>query len=202
MNLKNEVFMTLKNKLLVMLIVSLFSASAFARSPGRELDISDVKTWNEFTEKMKTQEDRDRTDGQAYMISGALLVAGGIIGYHNSQSSVEKLAYSVSQSLGVAGIGYGAYLYNVGSEQTSFHQAVSSSTSLQMEQKDELVRNYVSEWRRNRYNERMIRILTHSIVAGMNFYNASREDQNELKQGLYVIGGVNALAAISLSFDF
>lgn len=183
-------------------LLMLSSQMVFARSPGRELSLDDVQSWKQFVETMKTQEDRDRVDGQAYMISGALLVVGGIVGYHNSGSSVEKLAYSVSQSLGVAGIGYGAYLYNVGSEQTSFYHTVNNTPSLNDSQKDELVKNYVTEWKTNRHNEKVIRIITHSIVAAMNFYNASRENQNDLKQGLYVIGGVNALAAVSLTFDF
>lgn len=186
----------------LILTLSFISQNAMARSPGRELKLDDVQSWKQFSETMKLQEDRDRVDGQAYMISGALLILGGVVGYHNSDGSIEKLAYSVSQSLGVAGMGYGAYLYNVGSEQTSFYHTVANSQTLNEGQRDDLVKNYVTEWKTNRYNEKVIRIVTHSIVAAMNFYNASRESQHDLKQGLYVIGGVNALAAVSLSFQF
>jgi hypothetical protein len=45
----------------------------------------------------------------------------------------------------------------------------------------------------------MIRIISHSIVAAMNFYNGSRE-QGDLRQGLFALGGINLLAAISISF--
>jgi hypothetical protein len=138
--------------------------------------------------------------GQAYILSGSLLILGGIIGYHNAHTPVEKLAYSVSQSLGVAGVGYGAFLHSVGSDQRTFFQSVSASKSLTIENKNELAQSYVATWRENRQNEKMIKIVTHSIVAAVNLYNGLLEE-GELRQGLVALGGINFLAAVSISFQ-
>jgi hypothetical protein len=110
------------------------------------------------------------------------------------------LAYSVSQSLGIAGIGYGAYLKNVGGEQRSFFETVENAHGLSLQDKDELVRSYSQTWKINRHNEKWLRIITHSLVAALNIYNGLNEEPGELRTGLFVIGGANALAAISLSF--
>ena len=189
-----------KTFLTLMIIFS--GASTLAESKAKEIRLADVKTWNEFKVKIEQEERKDHLKGQAYMISGGLLVIGGIIGYHNAQNSVEKLAYSVSQSLGVGGIGYGAYLSFVDSEQRSFYRSVESSQSLSEENKNEIVRNYVLNKAENERSERITRIVTHSIVGALNVYNGLREEQNDLRQGLIILGGVNILAAISLSFEF
>lgn len=189
-------------KIFLTLIIIFSGASTLAESKTKEIRLADVKTWNEFKVKMEQEERKDHLKGQAYMISGGLLVIGGIIGYHNAQNSVEKLAYSVSQSLGVGGIGYGAYLSFVDSEQRSFYRSVESSQSLSEENKNEIVRNYVLNKAENERSERITRIVTHSIVGALNVYNGLREEQNDLRQGLIILGGVNILAAISLSFEF
>ena len=186
---------------LILTSVSLLPV-AKAAGESREISLSQVKDWHQFKLKIEQQDRQDQIRGNAYMISGGLLVIGGIIGYHNAHNSVEKLAYSVSQSLGVAGIGYGAYLSFVGSEQKAFYQSIENSKSLTDENRNELVRNYVDTWEKNRKNERITRIVTHSIVGALNIYNGVREEQNDLKQGLIILGGVNLLAAISLSFEF
>lgn len=175
--------------------------SAQAQDKEREISLSEVKDWHQFKIKIEQQEQQDQKKGQAYMISGGLLVIGGIIGYHNAHNSVEKLAYSVSQSLGVAGIGYGAYLSFVDSEQSSFYRSIESSKGLTDQNKNEIVRNYVAQWQENKRSERITRIATHALIGGLNIYNGMREE-GDLRQGLIVLGGVNLLAAISLSFDF
>lgn len=194
--------------ILVIWISLCLCAEAVARQESqdmglsREVSLSEVRDWHQFKLKIQEQEKHDQLKGQAYMISGALLVAGGIVGYHNAHNSVEKLAYSVSQSLGVAGIGYGAYLNFVSSEQSSFYQSIDRSRSLTEENKNELVRNYVSNWQENKRAERLTRIATHSLIGALNIYNGFREEQGDLRQGLFVLGGVNLLAAISLSLEF
>lgn len=187
-------FMTLI--LLFFVSVQVFATSAY----HREVTLDKVENWQDFRKKMIEQENVDHTDGWAYMVSGGLLLAGGLVGYHNGQTPVEKLAYSVSQSLGVAGIGYGAYLHYVGGEERAFYDTVEHARGLRSQDKDELVRSYVQTWRINRHNEKVIRIVTHSLVAALNIYNALQEERGDLRTGLMVIGGANALAAISLSF--
>lgn len=188
-------------KFLVSLVLVL-SYVLNASAKEAEIDLSEVKTWSEFKSQIEEKEKRDQMTGQAYMISGGLLVLGGLIGYHNSRNSVEKLAYSVSQSLGVAGIGYGAYLSFVDSEERSFYETIDKSNSLSATNRDEIVRNYVVNWEENRRAERTTRIVTHSIVGVLNVYNGLREEQSDLKQGLVIIGGINLLAALSLTLEF
>lgn len=187
-------------KIILVLLVMIFSAEgAFARSMRKELSLEDVTSWKEFDQAMLEQESVDRTDGMAYMISGALLLAGGLVGYHNAGGNVEKLAYSVSQSLGVAGLGYGYYLYHVGTETRSFYESVRNTSGLSETNRNDLTRNYVKQWKVQQENEKWMKIATYALVGGLNLYNASRES-GDLRQGLTILGGVNLLAAISLTF--
>lgn len=185
-----------RSLILSTLILS-FSISAFAR---RDYSLEDTQDWAQFQNLIERQQAEEMKTGQAYVISGSLLILGGIIGYHNARTPIEKLAYSVSQSLGVAGVGYGSYLHSIGSDQRSFYESVLASKSLSTENKNELVQNYVRTWRENRQNEKMIKIVTHSIVAAVNLYNGLREE-GELRQGLVALGGINFLAAVSISFQ-
>lgn len=184
----------------IVLLLSLTSQAQI--NPQQEVDLNNVNDWKNFSQVMDEQIDTDERTGQAYMLSGGLLLLGGVVGYSSVGSSVEKLAYSVAQSLGVAGIGYGAYLLNVGGEERAFYQSVGKTSGLTLAQRDQLTKNYTAVWKERRRNEKLIRILSHSLVAAMNFYNASRTDQADLRQGLYVIGGVNAIVALSLFIEF
>jgi len=187
-------------RMIILSFILAFTFGAQAKNSLRDLNLHDASTWEEFKTVIKKQERDEILNGRAYVISGALLALGGMVGYHNAQTSVEKLAYSVTQSLGVAGIGYGAYLHNVGSPQRSFYQSVESSQSLTLENKNELVWHYVTNLKEDRATERLIKIVTHSLVSAINIYNGMRE-QGELRQGLIALGGIHALAAISVSFQ-
>jgi hypothetical protein len=185
----------------VVSVVILFCVSSVqAKLIEREFSFKDLQTWNDFARAQERQVSKDRDTGFAYMVSGALLTLGGSVGYHNSKTSVEKLAYSLTQSLGVAGVGYGAYLYHVGNEHRSFYESVRNTTSLSESQRNDLFRSYAEQVRVVQYNSKWIRIVTHALVGALNFYNASREPDQDLRQGLNVIGTANALAAVSLSF--
>lgn len=187
-------------KVLILLFFFAFSSWSHAGYQLRDLDLQDASTWEEFRSIIQKQEESEKLNGQAYMISGALLVLGGMVGYHNAHTSVEKLAYSVTQSLGVAGVGYGAFLSAVGSPPRRFYQTVEASQGLSAQNKNELVRNYVTYLKEDRSNEKMIKIVTHALVSAVNIYNGMRE-QGELRQGLIALGGIHALAAISISFQ-
>lgn len=170
-----------------------------AKTVRRELDVFSINNWSDFEKSMLVQNIKDEQDGRAYLISGALLIVGGTVGYSNSSNSVEKLGFSVSQSLGVAGLGYGSYLYFIGRDHSPFYESLSKS-SLNNQQKDELVKIYMERVRRNQDAEKWIRVASHATVSGINFYNASREEDRDLQAGLMILGLVNALAAVSISF--
>lgn len=175
------------------------SETSALKTVRRELDVYSISNWNDFDRSMKIQYEKDEQDGTAYLISGALLIVGGTVGYSNSSNSVEKLGFSISQSLGVAGLGYGAYLSFIGRDHSPFYESLSQS-SLNSQQKDELVGIYMKKVRKNQDTEKWIRVASHASVAGINFYNASREEDRDLQAGLMVLGLVNALAAVSISF--
>ncbi len=188
-------------KVWMTLILFLISGlQAFAKGPLRTLDLQDVQSWRDFQTAIQKQEKEEISLGQAYMISGSLLILGGAIGYHNAHTSVEKLAYSVTESLGVGGIGYGASLYNIGSSERLFYNSVEATQGLSTHAKDELARNFSAQWRDHKEDERLIKIVTHSIVAAVNLYNGLREE-GELRQGLTALAGINLIAAISFTFQ-
>jgi hypothetical protein len=187
-------------KLALFVVSFLFFFEAQAKLIERAFSFKDLRTWQDFATAQEKQESKDQETGTAYMISGVLLSIGGSVGYHNAKTSVEKLAYSFTQSLGVAGVGYGAYLYHVGNEHRSFYEAVRSTSSLTENQRNDLFLNYAEQVRVVQYNAKWIRIVSHALVGALNFYNASRESDQDLKQGLNVIGAANVLAAVSLTF--
>ena len=190
--------------LTVFFTAQLFSTVAVAQIKiHQEVNLDKVENWQQFSKAMDEDINSEESTGRAYMISGGLLLLGGIVGYNGVNGSVERLAYSVVQSIGVAGIGYGAYLYKVGSDDRAFYETVQNANGgLPNLQKDLLFSSYKKIRAERKRNEKYIRMIAHSLVAAVNFYNASKADQSDLRQGLYVLGGVNALVAISLAVDF
>lgn len=187
----------MKWTVLVLLIV-MQTMTAQARLIEKEINLSSMQSWSDFSSAMQEQEKRDKETGFAYMLSGALLTLGGSIGYHNAKTSVEKLAFSVTQSLGIAGVGYGATLYHVGHNHRAFYKSIDNVPSLSDTQKDDIFLSYAREMRSREVNSRWIRVVSHSLVAAINIYNGSREEDESLRQGLYFIGAANAFAAFSL----
>jgi hypothetical protein len=193
----------MKINILISLILFFSSSLSNAQlAPLKEVEVDKIQNWEQFDRIMLEQTETEEHTGQGYMISGGLLLVGGLVGYSSVSSNVEKLAYSVVQSLGVAGIGYGTYLYNVGGEERAFYRTVKGTNDLSLNAKNNLFKSYKGVWEQRRKNEKMIRILSHSLVAAINFYNGARAESTDLKQGLYVIGGVNALFALSMFIEF
>ncbi|GIL16944.1 MAG: hypothetical protein BroJett040_06950 [Oligoflexia bacterium] len=189
--------------IIALLLPILFMLSTQAKSLTQEYNLENVQTWEEFSRKVKLKTDKEQEEGRAYMISGGLLLVGSVVGYHNAHSSVEKLAYSVAQSLGIGGIGYGSYLYNIGGEERVIYTTILRA-DLGSHEKDALVRSYTHQWKENKQRDKMIRIVTHSLVGILNIYNGARvpSSEEDLRQGLYALGGINLLAALSLTITY
>jgi hypothetical protein len=188
----------------VMLGLSASASAAFAgdadndrfKVDGKSVDIS----WKGFGEAIEHRRVHQENEGLAYMISGSLVAIGSGIGMAQSDDAFAKAVYSISQSLGIASIGYGAFLYSVGDEDRHFYEIIESTHSLSIEQKNEILRHKLDSQSEVRRRETLIRIITHSLIAGVNIYNASREHDDGAKDILYFVGGVNAVAALALTF--
>ena len=183
------------SKLLVIffLFPSLAAAAAENIYPGEA-------NWERYTRFVDDENQRERKLGTAYMVSGALAIVGGTIGYQQTADPFARTVFTISQSMGIAALGYGTYLLEIGNQDRGFHRAVQKTTSLTPSQKDELLANYLWEKRQFEKKARMIRAFTHGFIAALNFYNGSKQTDSNLQNVHYFIGGINLVAAVSFSF--
>ncbi len=126
-------------------------------------------------------------------------MAGGILGSNLSDDTGEKGIYTVFQTIGVASIGYGNYTWKIGGEERAIYQSLHLS-KLTSEQKTQFLKTYNLERKDREKRDRSIRMITHGLIASLNFYNGSQSKVDGLKNTFYFIGGINMLAAISFTF--
>ncbi len=158
--------------------------------------------WESFENEIKLLERADYQNGLSYVISGSLALAGGLWGEAIADDSVEKGIYAVFQSIGIASVGYGAYLWQVGGEERALYHALAQTQGLSDADRTRFLRTYFAQRKQRLKREKLIRAITHGLVAGVNIYNATRQDERGVRDALYFIGGINVLAAVSFSFDF
>jgi hypothetical protein len=102
--------------------------------------------------------------------------------------------------MGIAALGFGTYMLEIGHEDRSFYQAIQKTTSLNSAQKEELLSNYLAEKRQIEKKARLIRAFTHGFISALNFYNGTKQKDSNLQSVHYFIGGINLVAAVSFSF--
>lgn len=157
--------------------------------------------WDEFAREVESQKEKDRRNGISYIISGTLALVGGIWGNGVAEDTAEKGIYTIFQTIGVASVGYGAYVWKIGGEERSVYQTLQYS-QFTAEQKSQFLKAYNFQRLEREKRDRLIRAVTHGLIAGLNFYNASQQKQDGLKNTLYFVGGVNLLASVSFAFEF
>ena len=184
--------------ILTLFLVLILSGRAFASDDEFKFT---TNNWDEFSKEVELQKQKDRRNGISYVISGSLALVGGILGNGVAEDTAEKGIYTVFQTIGVASIGYGAYTWQIGGEERSVYQTLQYS-KLTPEQKSQFLRAYNFQRKEKEKRDRYIRAITHGLIAGLNFYNASQQKQDSLKNTLYFVGGVNLLAAVSFTFEF
>ncbi|MBK9321881.1 MAG: hypothetical protein IPM97_02795 [Bdellovibrionaceae bacterium] len=155
--------------------------------------------WDSFHGYMQKRKHEDHVLGTSYMISGVVAIAGGVIGYYSSSDPLSRGVYAVAQSVGVAAIGYGANVYWIGNEYNSFYHAIEGST-LTRAQKSEVLTRFLVRDREYRKKANWIQVATHSLVAAVNFYSATREEDRTVRNLLYFLAGTNAAIAFSYAF--
>ena len=187
----------------VFLILYFLTTIGFAQEPEKEtprlalgLQTDD---WKGFEDFIKETDRQDKVDGYSYLISGTLASVGGLVGYYSSADTFAKAVYSISQTIGVAAIGFGGYKLFVGNENRVFYKTLRAS-NLSATEKDLLLFNYRLQKGAEEARVRKVKALTHGAIALLNIYNAMKEPHEDLKTALYFIGAVNFFAAISFTF--
>jgi len=186
-------------KLLVLIFIFLPLFSLQARAFSSDADYEGPTRWDSFQKYMEERQKEDRLRGASYMISGALLTVGGVAGYYGSDDAFSRAIYAITQSVGVAAIGYGATNYWIGNEYNSFYAAVEGS-HLSPEQKAELLYRFLDHEKAEREKTKWIKIATHSLIALANLYSAAHEQDGSVKSVLEFLAGTNAVIAISYAF--
>jgi hypothetical protein len=183
------------------IILVTLSALSPALAITQEIETEKSSTWDTFSHEMIHQEHEDYRDGLSYIISGSLALAGGIAGANISHDPLEVGVYTLFQTIGVASVGYGAYIWKIGGEDRSLFETLRVAR-LSPQQKSAFLDAHKAQAALRAKRERWIKIVTHGLIAGLNFYNASQQQNETVRTGLYFIGGVNLLAAVSYTFEF
>lgn len=165
-----------------------------------QIKLSQPDSWNYYSKLALDQEEADRTQGLSYIISGSLAILGGIAGTNVTADPLEKGIYALFQTIGVASVGYGSHKYFIGDEKRLLMRSLRESTDLNNQQKVAFLKIYLNEKKKNQTKENYIKVVTHGLIAAMNIYNASLQQQGSVKNALYFIGGANLLASISFAF--
>lgn len=189
------------SRLLVLLLFlcSFSMCAGTAQASLSEMSYEGPANWNSFQRYMRERQKEDRVHGTSYMISGAIATLGGVVGYYNSEDSLSRGVYAIAQSVGVAAIGYGANRFWNGNEYNSFFHAVEGAP-LSSLQKVELLKRFLEKEDEERDRRRWIKIGTHSLIAAVNLYSASREQDKDVRGILHFLAGINIVIAFSQTF--
>lgn len=150
--------------------------------------------------KGETISTESRVAGWSFVISGGVALGVSIPAYYLSNDLFSKTVYSLGETLAVVSIGYGSYLLLIDDEYTRFKRILAQVPSLSTEERNRLAQVFLEENAARARGLRRIRVITHSLTAGLNILNGFTADQSELKTALFFIGGINILAAIGFGF--
>jgi hypothetical protein len=158
------------------------------------------REWSAFEKAMKEKQDKDRIDGISYLISGSLALIGGLFGQAATKDPMEKGVYTLFQSIGVASIGYGIFTWKLGDEDRWFYDIMGASSSLSERDRVTMINAYYKSKAAREKRQKFVRALTHGLIAALNFYGATQQTNESVKNALMFLGGVNTLAAVSFTF--
>lgn len=148
-----------------------------------------AESFNEFSERIKSDTELSRNDGLGYMISGGLALVGGGYGFSQAEKPVEKGFYSIAQSLGLLAIGYGAEAYFLKQDDEIFIQVLNSA-DISREQKDRMVQSYLKEKHDREEDTRWIRRTTFGLAGALNIIYAGQTKDSTLRGFLYLTAGL------------
>jgi hypothetical protein len=179
----------------IFFILFQFASLVFAKSIQHKAPSS----WSEFEEMMNQQLQKNEVTGVSYMLSGAATLIGGLAGAQGAQDIYSRSVFALVQSFGVTAIGYGAGIYWNGGSYNSFYLAVRDS-SLNANQKNELLRNYLNYEKQEKERERWIKAGTHFLLTALNAYSASKEENKDVKGIFQFLAGANLVIGLTYSF--
>lgn len=159
----------------------------------------EAQDWKSFDLAMAHIQEQDRIIGTSYLASGVLVTLGSAVGYYSTTDTTSKVVLALSQSVGIAAIGYGAAKLNVGHAYGSFYEAV-KSTKLTNEQKNQLLKVYLAQEKEKRDSIRNIKIATHLLVGAVNLYSSSQEKDKNVKTVFQFLAAVNFAVAFAYTF--
>lgn len=172
-----------------------FSSTAFAAGTGTGSGAYEI-----LKGKAARIEDANSMNGWAHIISGGIAVAVSVPAYFLTEDVFARSIYSLGETLGVASVGYGSYLVSVKDESGRFARILAQS-SLTPRQRDELSLRFLQENADRARAVRKIRVITHSLTAGLNFLNGFTTSNRELRTALFFLGGINILATLNYAFS-
>jgi hypothetical protein len=143
----------------------------------------------------------DHYEGWGYLVSGGVALAISIPAYYLTDDVFAKAVYSVTETLGVAAVGYGSYLVIVDNEMSRFVRIIKSVPKLTHAQENQLAASYLRENADRARGVRKIRVISHALTAALNFVNAATSSNQNLAEALYFVGGVNTLAALGFAIS-
>ena len=185
--------------LVAFILLIFFSSFSFAKVDRDELMYQGNSNWLEFKQFMEQRQEEDQKLGVSYLLSGALATVGGVVGYYSSEDAFSRGIYALSQSIGVAALGYGASYMWIGNEYNSFFYAVDGAR-LSPQQKNELLHRFLEREQLQRERQRWIKIATHSVIAAVNLYSATREEDKNIKTVFQFLAAANVVIALTYSF--
>ena len=183
-------------KLILMTLI--FSCSTTFAKPVLT-QVEDSSDWSSFEAAMVQARLEDREVGMSYLISGGLVALGGMLGAQTANDSTSKFVFGLSESLGVAGMGYGIAKLSYGNEYNSVYDAIRAS-HLSDQQKNSLVRVYLEKEKEKREAIKRVSFVTHLLLTAVNLYAASQEKDANSKTFFQFFAGANLALALAYTF--
>ena len=190
--------------ILVLSLATVSATKAYATPKSRstltlDTPIEAKDNWAPFEHSIMAEESRDRVGGLSYVLSGSIALIGGFVGQSVATDPLEKGTYALFQTIGIASVGYGIYTWKIGNEDRFMYDVLRNTQNLTPDVRNFVLQSYYREKKERESNERLVKALTHGLIAALNIYNATQQTPGPVQTGLYFIGGVNLLAAVSFT---
>jgi len=169
------------------LIIAILIFCQFANAKEKETPLEFLKT--EASNSTK----KYRYNKYESMISGSLAFLAGNIGYHSTNSTSLKIAYSGIQTIGIINVGQGVYDYYRPIFDKELYMAVKKQKNIS----GDIIEIFAKEERA----KRKALLWRSSLLATQYFANAYFDDTEENLKDIYkFLGGVNLIVVSYATF--
>ena len=164
-----------------------------------EAHVKAARDWKSFQSAMEELKAEEHHTGTSYIVSGALVTVGSLVGSQLSNDPATKLVYGIAEGIGVSAIGLGIARVTYGSEIDSFYDSLNFA-SLTNEQRAEVASFYLERERERRRQFKRIGMYSYLALGALNLYSAATEKDRSTKTLIGLLAGVNFAIALSYSF--